>query len=78
MVTVFLIIFSLFNFIVITLSETHDCSLADKTSSKGSDLHLDLFNFEDPSAQQSRYVLTSPRSLEVIIRLFNIMIIYSV
>ena len=55
----------------------YDYSLADKTSSKGSDLHLDLFNFEDPTAQQSRYVLTSPRSLEVIIRLLNIIIIYS-
>jgi len=37
----------------------------EKTSkSKGLDLHLDLFNFEEPAAQQSRYVLTSPQSLE--------------
>ena len=28
-------------------------------------LHLDLYNFEEAAAQQSRYVLTSPRSLEV-------------
>ncbi|XP_068758038.1 coiled-coil domain-containing protein 177-like isoform X2 [Montipora capricornis] len=28
------------------------------------DLHLDLYNFEDPASQQSMYVLTSPRSLE--------------
>ncbi|XP_073236549.1 uncharacterized protein [Porites lutea] len=27
-------------------------------------LHLDLYNFEEAAAQQSRYVLTSPRSLE--------------
>lgn len=33
-------------------------------ASKVADLHLDLFNFEDPKAQHSRYVLTSPRSLE--------------
>ena len=50
------------------ITQSH-CSLAGKTSksSKGLDIHLDLFNFEDPAAQQSRYVLTSPRSLEVII-----------
>ena len=34
-------------------------------ASKVADLHLDLFNFEEPKAQHSRYVLTSPRSLEV-------------
>ncbi|XP_020615875.1 coiled-coil domain-containing protein 177-like isoform X2 [Orbicella faveolata] len=33
-------------------------------ASKVADLHLDLFNFEEPKAQHSRYVLTSPRSLE--------------
>ncbi|XP_074623117.1 uncharacterized protein LOC141881265 isoform X1 [Acropora palmata] len=33
-------------------------------SVKRSDLHLDLYNFEDPASEQSRYVLTSPRSLE--------------
>ena len=41
--------------------------LSDKPSEsvKRSDLHLDLYNFEDPASEQSRYVLTSPRSLEV-------------
>ncbi|XP_078377121.1 uncharacterized protein LOC144660384 isoform X2 [Oculina patagonica] len=33
-------------------------------ASKVADLHLDLFNFEEPKAEHSRYVLTSPRSLE--------------
>ncbi|XP_075048285.1 coiled-coil domain-containing protein 177 [Mixophyes fleayi] len=31
-------------------------------------LHLDLFNFESPDAEGSRYVLTSPRSLEACAR----------
>ncbi|XP_056401251.1 coiled-coil domain-containing protein 177 [Hyla sarda] len=31
-------------------------------------LHLDLFNFECPEAERSRYVLTSPRSLEACAR----------
>lgn len=41
--------------------------LSEKPSEsvKRSDLHLDLYNFEDPASEQSRYVLTSPRSLEV-------------
>lgn len=41
-------------------------SVTDKGKSQTSkaDLDLDLFNFEEPAAQQSRYVLTSPRSLE--------------
>ena len=28
--------------------------------------HLDLYNFTEPSAEDSKYVLTSPRSLQVI------------
>ncbi|XP_058606185.1 coiled-coil domain-containing protein 177 [Onychostoma macrolepis] len=31
-------------------------------------LHLDLYNFESPAAEGSRYVLTSPRSLEACAR----------
>ncbi|XP_073683154.1 coiled-coil domain-containing protein 177 [Garra rufa] len=31
-------------------------------------LHLDLFNFDSPAAEGSRYVLTSPRSLEACAR----------
>ncbi|XP_013377422.1 PREDICTED: coiled-coil domain-containing protein 177-like, partial [Chinchilla lanigera] len=31
-------------------------------------LHLDLFNFDCPEAEGSRYVLTSPRSLEACAR----------
>lgn len=38
-------------------------SLAGKTQTSKAD--LDLYNFEEPTAQLSRYVLTSPRSLEV-------------
>lgn len=34
-------------------------------------LHLDLYNFEEAAAQQSRYVLTSPRSLEVNLHKIN-------
>lgn len=37
---------------------------AGKSQTSKADLDLDLFNFEEPAAQQSRYVLTSPRSLE--------------
>ncbi|KAK2146951.1 hypothetical protein LSH36_577g03010 [Paralvinella palmiformis] len=32
-------------------------------------LHIDLFNFDDPKFENSKYVLTSPRSLEACSRL---------
>lgn len=35
---------------------------------EGPKLHLDLFNFDSPVAEGSRYVLTSPRSLEACAR----------
>lgn len=35
-----------------------------KVKEMAANLHLDLYNFEEAAAQQSRYVLTSPRSLE--------------
>jgi len=33
------------------------------------DLHIDLFNFEDEKYEGSKYILTSPRSLEACSRL---------
>ena len=35
------------------------------SDSRVPNLHLDLYNFDEPGAEDSRYVLTSPRSLEV-------------
>ena len=32
-------------------------------------LHIDLFNFDEPKFEGSRYVLTSPRSLDACERL---------
>jgi len=33
------------------------------------ELHIDLFNFEDEKYEGSKYILTSPRSLEACSRL---------
>jgi len=33
------------------------------------ELHIDLFNFEDEKYERSKYILTSPRSLEACSRL---------
>ncbi|XP_039179959.1 coiled-coil domain-containing protein 177 [Crotalus tigris] len=40
----------------------------EKTREESPMLHLDLYNFDCPEAQGSRYVLTSPRSLEACAR----------
>lgn len=41
-----------------------ESSATDKGKTQTSKADLDLYNFEEPTAQLSRYVLTSPRSLE--------------
>uniref|UniRef100_A0ABM5FA30 Coiled-coil domain-containing protein 177 n=1 Tax=Pogona vitticeps TaxID=103695 RepID=A0ABM5FA30_9SAUR len=41
---------------------------ADKLREESPMLHLDLYNFDCPEAEGSRYVLTSPRSLEACAR----------
>ncbi|MGH0148279.1 UNVERIFIED_CONTAM: hypothetical protein FKN15_014274 [Acipenser sinensis] len=43
-------------------------SLPGRQREQSPKLHLDLFNFDSPEAEGSRYVLTSPRSLEACAR----------
>lgn len=43
------------------LINAHPLLLATRTASKT----IDLYNFEEPENCRSRYILTSPRSLEV-------------
>ncbi|XP_029454656.1 coiled-coil domain-containing protein 177 [Rhinatrema bivittatum] len=45
-----------------------DASALGSTREQSPLLHLDLFNFDCPEAEGSRYVLTSPRSLEACAR----------
>ncbi|XP_043929933.1 coiled-coil domain-containing protein 177 [Protopterus annectens] len=43
-------------------------TMEDRQSEQSPLLHLDLSNFDSPEAEGSRYVLTSPRSLEACVR----------
>ncbi|GAA6084518.1 coiled-coil domain-containing protein 177 [Tachysurus ichikawai] len=53
---------------IVELEQSPQGSQLQNSESEPPKLHLDLYNFDSPVAEGSRYVLTSPRSLEACAR----------